>query len=314
MAAAPPARSAGASLSIDSYAPNRVVSRPKPSRTKPASSSGQLSSPPIAVRSTTAAAVRQKPALTMRRGPNRRSILAPARPAPIAAKVSGSSRRPVSSGDSPSTSWRYCAAISCSPTRASIASTMQPTDVLNAGRANMCRSTSGCVRRRCRRTKAASRAPPASSGSRVHTLPAVSAPPSRFTPSTTANSPPAAISAPSRSQGPLPSPFDSGSSRRPTGRLTSISGMLTRKTEPHQKCSSRKPPSSGPTAAPTAATALQMPMASARSRRSGKTCRRMDSVAGMIMAPPTPSSARAAMSTAPLSARAAMPEASPNRV
>ncbi len=77
--------------------------------------------------------------------------------------------------------------------------------------------------------------------------------------------------------------------------------MLTRKTEPHQKCSSRKPPSSGPTAAPTAATALQMPMASARSRRSGKTWRRIDRVAGMIIAPPTPSSARATISTWALS-------------
>ncbi len=139
-----------------------------------------------------------------------------------------------------------------------------------------------------------------------------SPPPSRLTPSTTPNSPAAAISAPTTSQGPVPSPFDSGSSSRPTGRLTSINGMLTRKTEPHQKCSRRKPPSSGPTAAPTAATALQMPMASARSRRSGKTCRRIDKVAGMIIAPPTPSSARAAMSTWALSARAAMAEATPN--
>jgi hypothetical protein len=190
---------------------------------------------------------------------------------------------------------------------------MQPTDVLNAGRPNIRRSISGCARRRCRRTNAASSPAPASSGSTVAALPAGSPPPSRFTPKTIANSPAAAISAPTTSQGPSPSPFDSGSSSRPTGRLTSISGMFTRNTEPHQKCSSRNPPSSGPTAAPTAATALQMPMASARSRRSGKTWRRIDSVAGMIIAPPTPSSARATISTWALSARAAMPEATPNR-
>ncbi|GAA2908213.1 hypothetical protein GCM10020221_00380 [Streptomyces thioluteus] len=84
-----------------------------------------------------------------------------------------------------------------------------------------------------------------------------------------------------------------------------------RKTEPHQKCSRRSPPSSGPAAAPTAATALQTPMATARSRRSGKTCRRMESVAGMIIAPPAPSSARAAISTSGSVASEASSEAIP---
>ncbi len=90
-----------------------------------------------------------------------------------------------------------------------------------------------------------------------------------------------------------------------------MSGMLMRKTEPHQKCSMRKPPRTGPLAAPIAATAVQMPMARARSRRSGKTWRRIDRVAGMIIAPPTPSRARAAMRTWALSARAAVAEATP---
>ncbi len=67
----------------------------------------------------------------------------------------------------------------------------------------------------------------------------------------------------------------------------------------------------GPVAAPTAATAVHTPMATARSRRSGNTCRRIDSVAGMIIAPPTPSRARATMSTPALSAMAATAEAIP---
>lgn len=67
----------------------------------------------------------------------------------------------------------------------------------------------------------------------------------------------------------------------------------------------------GPVAAPTAATADHTPMATARSRRSGKTCRRIDRVAGMIIAPPTPSMARAAMSTPALSAMAATADATP---
>ncbi|CAM5587788.1 hypothetical protein SMICM304S_06399 [Streptomyces microflavus] len=93
--------------------------------------------------------------------------------------------------------------------------------------------------------------------------------------------------------------------------MTAISGMLIRKTEPHQKCSTRKPPTTGPTAAPTAATAVHTPMARARSRRSGKTWRRIDRVAGMIIAPPTPRRARAAIRTAGVSAVAASREATP---
>lgn len=44
----------------------------------------------------------------------------------------------------------------------------------------------------------------------------------------------AAISAPVTSHGPSQEPFDSGSSQRPSGRISAISGMLMRKTEPHQ--------------------------------------------------------------------------------
>ena len=99
---------------------------------------------------------------------------------------------------------------------------------------------------------------------------------------------------------------------RPAGSAA-ISGMLIRKTEPHQKCWTRKPPRTGPVAAPTAATAVHMPMAVARSRRSGKTALSMESVAGMIIAPPTPSRARAAMSTSGVVASAATAEATPKR-
>ncbi len=67
----------------------------------------------------------------------------------------------------------------------------------------------------------------------------------------------------------------------------------------------------GPVAAPTAATAVHTPMARARSRRSGKTWRSIESVAGMIMAPPTPSRARAPISTAGVPAVAATADATP---
>ena len=68
-----------------------------------------------------------------------------------------------------------------------------------------------------------------------------------------------------------------------------------RKTEPHQKCSSSKPPTTGPiaTARPTAP--AQTPMARPRSRGS-KTLEMIASVAGMIAAAPRPISARAPIS------------------
>jgi len=73
-------------------------------------------------------------------------------------------------------------------------------------------------------------------------------------------------------------------------------GTLTRKTEPHQKCSSSQPPVTGPMATPRPETPAQMPMALARSAGSVKTLVRIDRVAGMISAPPIPMNARAPMS------------------
>ena len=69
------------------------------------------------------------------------------------------------------------------------------------------------------------------------------------------------------------------------------------KIEPQLKWASSTPPSTGPRAMPTAAMAAQMAMARARSSASGKTVPRIDSVDGMIMAPPMPMKARVAMST-----------------
>ncbi len=72
--------------------------------------------------------------------------------------------------------------------------------------------------------------------------------------------------------------------------------MFIRNTEPHQKRSSSAPPTTGPSAAPAVAAAPQMPIAVARSRSSGKRPRISDRVDGMIVAPATPSSARARIS------------------
>ncbi len=179
-------------------------------------------------------AVRVKPAETISRGPRAWSIFEPVRPAAMAENTSGSIRTPVSRGLIPRTSWRYWTAISWRPTRASMASTMQPTEVPNAGRANSRISISGCSRRRWRRTKTISSSVPRTIGPSVAGPSSADPLPMRLTPRTMPSTPSAAMIAPMTSQGPLRSPRDSGSSQRPTSSITAIIGMLMRKTEPHQ--------------------------------------------------------------------------------
>jgi len=76
---------------------------------------------------------------------------------------------------------------------------------------------------------------------------------------------------------------------------SAITGRLTRKTEPHQKCVSRTPERTGPTAMPPIIAALQMPMAVPRCLTSENMLRRRASVEGISVAPPMPSSPRARM-------------------
>ena len=76
---------------------------------------------------------------------------------------------------------------------------------------------------------------------------------------------------------------------------TIVTGTLIRKTEPHQKWVSSRPPSTGPIATPMPTAEVQMPMARARSPGS-KTLAMIDRVCGMTAAPPRPITARAAMS------------------
>ena len=93
------------------------------------------------------------------------------------------------------------------------------------------------------------------------------------------------------------------------GRRSTI-GTLTRKTEPHQKCSSSQPPATGPSATAMPGSPAQTPMALARSLGSVKTLVRMASVAGKMRAAPTPMAARAAISASARSASAASAEVS----
>ena len=83
-----------------------------------------------------------------------------------------------------------------------------------------------------------------------------------------------------------------------------ITGTLTRNTEPHQKCSSRKPEAIGPIAAPPPETPAQIAMACVRSW-AGNTLVRIDSVEGITNAAARPMTARAPMTMPDVSANAA---------
>ena len=90
-------------------------------------------------------------------------------------------------------------------------------------------------------------------------------------------------------------------------------GTLMRKTEPHQKCSMRNPPRTGPmaTAAPTAA--AHRPMALPRSR-GGKTTVMIESVTGSTDAPAAPMTPRKRMSCRGVCAYAVSSDARPKKL
>ena len=97
----------------------------------------------------------------------------------------------------------------------------------------------------------------------------------------------------------------------PATRPTITIGTLMRNTELHEKCSTRNPPSSGPSTAAMPAVADHRPIALPRSS-TGKTMVMIDSVAGMMKAPPTPMNARVAISWVELSDIAASSDPRPN--
>jgi hypothetical protein len=103
----------------------------------------------------------------------------------------------------------------------------------------------------------------------------------------------------------------SGSRNGPATSRMIITGTAIKNTEPHQKCSSSSPPTSGPTALPPMKQHIQAPIAIARCRSSVKMLLIRARVDGATVAPATPSRARAAISTSTDGANAAINEAAP---
>ena len=113
--------------------------------------------------------------------------------------------------------------------------------------------------------------------------------------STMANSAPATSTTPGMSKRLRRGSAVSGTVSTTPASATATSGTLIRKTLPHQKWSSSRPPRVGPITTAAPATADQAAMACGRSF-GGNTAFRMDKVAGMTNVAPRPITTRAPIS------------------
>ena len=86
--------------------------------------------------------------------------------------------------------------------------------------------------------------------------------------------------------------LESGTSTRAPAKAATAMGTFTRKMEPHQNLDSSRPPAIGPMAIPRPMVPPQVPMARARATGSRKMSLTIDSVAGMVRAPPAPMTPR----------------------
>src|SRR3954447_20189514 len=206
---------------------------------------------------------------------------------------------------------RYCVERKRNPKSAKNSTITVALAALKRGFANRLTSSSGSVTRRCHATKApsarAATAPAVRTGADVQPFEGAS-----MIAQTKATRPTPESAAPVQSIPRAAESRDSGSSRRPASAAIAVSGTLTMKIDPHQKWSSRTPPTTGPSATPRPAVAAQRPIAIVRSRASVKTLIRSESVAGMMNAAPAPMTARATISPSTPPAYAAHAEAPPN--
>ncbi len=153
---------------------------------------------------------------------------------------------------------------------------------------------SGFAIRSSHQTKIPRAASPAATSARV-TVPVQPRLGASMMASTMATSAPATSSVPGMSRRWPPGSAVSGTVASTPASASATSGTLMRKTLPHQKCESSRPPSVGPITMPTPATADQAAIACGRSF-GGKTAFRIDSVAGMTNAAPRPITMRAPIS------------------
>src|SRR6266568_5121395 len=155
-------------------------------------------------------------------------------------------------------------------------------DTLNAGIRSSRRSIIGSARRSCRRTNPTPIASPARMEETARgEIPswAISVMPKITASTATSNT--AALAGSSR---PASGARYSGSTRGPRMSSSAITGTASRNTEPHQKCSSSTPPSTGPIAPPAEKAVIHTPMAVERCLGSENMLKISDSVDGARVA------------------------------
>ena len=223
----------------------------------------------------------------------------------IGIAVQGSTRNPASSGVYPCAVWKNCVSRKIDP---NIPKYMKRDDAFAAENARLRKNrmgSIGSVARRSQATKAASSIAPRTRAVTICGLDQ----PSEFPltrPQTIPSRPALPSASPGRSSA-LSGPVDSWS-RVASGSRTSPTGTFSQKIHCHEMPSTTAPPTSGPIA--TASPAIPDQAPSAAPRRSRETAAlRIVSVSGVTIAPPTPWTARAAMSHSADCERAAAADA-----
>ena len=210
----------------------------------------------------------------------------------------------------PATSCRYWATNRKYPTATKMARKLTISAALNLGTRNNARSIIGSARRAWRRThRCPTSSPPTPAAIATGPMPSWAI---CFSPKITASTAAMAIAALARSSRPAFGSRDSGRTRGPRISSATMTGMASRKTEPHQKNSSAIPPRTGPIALPAEKAPIHTPMATVRWRGSWNMKKISPNVAGASVAPAMPRAARLAMSISGVVEKAANSEVMPN--
>src|SRR5689334_8034725 len=224
-------------------------------------------------------AIITRPKTTTRVVPKRTTSLGDCGAATISPSATGVSMSPDFSGLYPSRNWKYWVsrnvdAYSENWVRVTVAEAAENLGFLNTRRSSMgfgvCRSHQT---NRGMKTAAIAK-PPSTTADPQPSLGASMMPTSRPT------SPMIDSPAPSGSNGDSSGDFDSGTNQRASTNAVAQTGTLIRNTADQPKCSTRTPPSTGPSAMLTPLTPAQTPIARARSLGSRNVFVMMDNVVG----------------------------------
>ncbi|PBC71282.1 hypothetical protein BX265_5879 [Streptomyces sp. TLI_235] len=303
-----PARrtSTAASTVAVSGATSSVI--PQPSTVTAGSTSAQYeASGPIRSISSTPAAQIIGPRKSGSRGP----IARPSRPARLEnasiSTVIGTRATPATSGVKPDTTCSCTVSSRKMPLNAPYTQSVTRFTEVNSRDENSSRGSIGSAARRSASTNATPNSTPSSPATGANgRLVSVSA---YVTPASAS----AASTAPSTSNRPERSGSRvSGTWRADTAITTTATGRLSRKIHRQPGPSTSHPPRNGPTAAATPPSPDQAPTAAPRSSAWNTACS-MASEPGVSSAPPTPCSARAAISTSMFGAAAQNAEATANQ-